>query len=108
MLTALRLRDFVIVEAVELEFGPGFTVLSGETGAGKSILIDALGLALGARADSGVVREGAPRANIVAEFTTDARLDAWLDTAQRDDDAVKTALQGWVPEYRRQHGVTGG
>ncbi|MCZ8336708.1 MAG: DNA repair protein RecN [Burkholderiaceae bacterium] len=82
MLTALRLRDFVIVEAVELEFGPGFTVLSGETGAGKSILIDALGLALGARADSGVVREGAPRADIVAEFYTDARLDAWL--AERD------------------------
>jgi DNA repair protein RecN (Recombination protein N) len=82
MLTALRLRDFVIVEAVELEFGPGFTVLSGETGAGKSILIDALGLALGARADSGVVREGAPRADIVAEFTTDARLDTWL--AERD------------------------
>jgi DNA repair protein RecN (Recombination protein N) len=82
MLTALRLRDFVIVEAVELEFGPGFTVLSGETGAGKSILIDALGLALGARADSGVVREGASRADIVAEFSTDVRLDAWL--AERD------------------------
>ncbi|MEI7446942.1 MAG: DNA repair protein RecN [Burkholderiales bacterium] len=82
MLTALRLRDFVIVEAVELEFGPGFTVLSGETGAGKSILIDALGLATGARADAGVVREGASRADITAEFTTDARLDAWL--AERD------------------------
>jgi DNA repair protein RecN (Recombination protein N) len=82
MLTALRLRDFVIVEAVELDFGPGFTVLSGETGAGKSILIDALGLAVGARADAGVVREGAPRADIVAEFATDTRLDAWL--AERD------------------------
>ncbi|HYF58245.1 MAG TPA: AAA family ATPase, partial [Burkholderiaceae bacterium] len=82
MLTALRLRDFVIVESIELDFGPGFTVLSGETGAGKSILIDALGLALGARADAGVVREGAPRADIVAEFSTDARLDAWL--AERD------------------------
>jgi DNA repair protein RecN (Recombination protein N) len=82
MLTALRLRDFVIVEAVELEFGPGFTVLSGETGAGKSILIDALGLALGGRADAGVVREGAQRADIAAEFATDPRLDAWL--AERD------------------------
>jgi DNA repair protein RecN (Recombination protein N) len=82
MLTALRLRDFVIVEAVELEFGPGFTVLSGETGAGKSILIDALGLALGARADAGVVREGAPRADLCAEFTTEPQLDAWL--AARD------------------------
>ncbi|MCX7228563.1 MAG: AAA family ATPase, partial [Burkholderiales bacterium] len=82
MLTALRLRDFVIVEAVELEFGPGFTVLSGETGAGKSILIDAIGLATGLRADPSVVREGASRADIVAEFTTDARLEAWL--AERD------------------------
>jgi DNA repair protein RecN (Recombination protein N) len=82
MLTALRLRDFVIVEAVELEFGRGFTVLSGETGAGKSILIDALGLALGARADAGVVREGAARADIVAEFSTPALLDDWL--AERD------------------------
>jgi DNA repair protein RecN (Recombination protein N) len=82
MLTALRLRDFVIVESVELDFGPGFTVLSGETGAGKSILIDALGLTLGARADSGVVREGADRADIAAEFAIDARLEAWL--AERD------------------------
>jgi DNA repair protein RecN (Recombination protein N) len=82
MLTALRLRDFVIVEAVELDFGRGFTVLSGETGAGKSILIDALGLALGARADAGVVREGAARADITAEFATDPRLETWL--AERD------------------------
>jgi len=82
MLTALRLRDFVIVEAVELEFGRGFTVLSGETGAGKSILIDALGLALGARADAGVVREGTARADIVAEFSTVPSLDDWL--AERD------------------------
>jgi len=78
MLTALRLRDFVIVEVVELEFGPGFTVLTGETGAGKSILIDALGLALGSRADAGVVREGATRADIVAEFRADGRIDDWL------------------------------
>lgn len=82
MLTALRLRDFVIVDAAELEFGPGFTVLTGETGAGKSILIDALGLALGARADAGVVREGTARADICAQFTTDARLQSWL--AERD------------------------
>lgn len=78
MLTELRLRDFVIVESLELEFGPGFTVLSGETGAGKSILIDALGLALGARADATVVREGRPRADIVATFRSDAATLAWL------------------------------
>jgi DNA repair protein RecN (Recombination protein N) len=82
MLLALRLRDFVIVDELELEFGPGFTVLSGETGAGKSILLDALQLALGARADSGAVREGATRADVAAEFRTDPWLDAWL--AERD------------------------
>jgi DNA repair protein RecN (Recombination protein N) len=82
MLTALRLRDFVIVDEAELGFGPGFTVLTGETGAGKSILIDALGLVLGGRADAGVVREGAARTDLSAEFTADARLAAWL--AERD------------------------
>jgi DNA repair protein RecN (Recombination protein N) len=70
MLLALRLRDFVIVDAIDIDFGPGFTVLTGETGAGKSILIDALQLALGGRGDAGVVRQGSPRADIVAEFAT--------------------------------------
>ncbi len=82
MLQALRLRDFVIVDALEIAFGPGFTVLSGETGAGKSILLDALALATGARADSSVVREGAQRADICAEFSCDPALEAWL--AERD------------------------
>ena len=82
MLLALRLRDFVIVDTLELEFGPGFTVLTGETGAGKSILIDALQLALGGRGDAGVVREGASRADIVAEFALTPALGAWL--AERD------------------------
>ena len=68
MLTALSLRDFVIVESLSLDVRRGFTVLTGETGAGKSILIDALQLILGGRADAGVVREGAERTNIVAEF----------------------------------------
>ncbi|MDE1943311.1 MAG: DNA repair protein RecN [Betaproteobacteria bacterium] len=68
MLRALSIRNFVIVEALDLEFEPGFTVLTGETGAGKSILIEALSLALGARADSGAVRTGAQRAEVVAEF----------------------------------------
>jgi DNA repair protein RecN (Recombination protein N) len=61
MLRRLSLRDFVIVDELELEFAGGFTVLTGETGAGKSILIDALQLTLGARADAGVIREGAAR-----------------------------------------------
>lgn len=69
MLRTLAIRDFVIVDAIELELASGFSVFTGETGAGKSILIDALTLALGGRADASVVREGAARADITAEFT---------------------------------------
>ena len=68
MLRALGIRDFVIVERVELETGAGFTVLSGETGAGKSILIDALELLVGGRGDASLVREGADKAELSAEF----------------------------------------
>jgi DNA repair protein RecN (Recombination protein N) len=81
MLTHLQIRDFAIVEAVELEFGRGFTVLTGETGAGKSILIDALLLAVGGRADSGSVRHGAERADVSATFALEGNPAAlaWLD-----------------------------
>ena len=68
MLRTLNIRDFVIVDRLELEFGSGFTVLTGETGAGKSILIDALTLVLGERAETSMVRQGAERAEISAEF----------------------------------------
>ena len=90
MLRHLSLRDFVIVPSLELDFEPGFAVLTGETGAGKSILIDALQLALGGRADAGVVREGAAKAEITAEFDTPPHLRAWLDEAgfDADDDAL--------------------
>ncbi|WP_280154366.1 DNA repair protein RecN [Piscinibacter sp. XHJ-5] len=81
MLRRLALRDFVIVSALEVELDAGFSVLTGETGAGKSILIDALQLALGSRGDAGVVREGATRAEITAEFDAPAGLAAWLDEA---------------------------
>ena len=77
-LQRISLRDFVIVRQLELEFGAGFTVLSGETGAGKSILIDALQLVLGARADSNVVREGAARSELCAEFSAPLHLQPWL------------------------------
>ncbi len=84
MLRALGIRDYVIVERVDMEFGPGFTVLTGETGAGKSILVDAIELLLGGRADAATVREGAARAELTAEFDLDpgAPLAAWL--AERD------------------------
>src|SRR6202171_6266663 len=68
MLRALSIRDYVIVERLDLELASGFTALTGETGAGKSILIDALKLALGDRADPGVVRAGAQRAEVSADF----------------------------------------
>ena len=77
-LQRISLRDFVIVRQLELEFGAGFTVLSGETGAGKSILIDALQLVLGARADANVVREGAARSELCAEFSAPLHLQPWL------------------------------
>jgi DNA repair protein RecN (Recombination protein N) len=78
MLRRLHLRNFVIVPELEVELDALFTVLTGETGAGKSILVDALQLALGARGDVLVVREGAARAEIGAEFDTPASLVAWL------------------------------
>jgi len=80
-LKSISLRDFVIVHALDLDLSDGFTVLTGETGAGKSILIDALQLALGARADAGVVREGASRCEISAEFDCPASLAPWLEQA---------------------------
>lgn len=80
MLLSLSLRDFILVDRLDVEFGKGFTVLTGETGAGKSILIDALSLALGERGDAGVVRPGSERAELAAEFDIGgiAQLQGWL------------------------------
>lgn len=78
MLRTLTIRDFVIVDTIELEFSNGFTVFTGETGAGKSILIDALQLALGGRGDASMVREGAAKADISAEFTLGTTARSWL------------------------------
>ncbi len=83
-LKRLALRDFVIVSELELELASGFSVLTGETGAGKSILIDALQLVTGGRADVGAIREGASRTDVSAEFDTSTAIDAWLDEAGFD------------------------
>ena len=91
MLRSLSLRDFVIVDRLDLEFGAGFTVLTGETGAGKSILIDALSLALGERGESGLVRQGCEKAEISAEFSVAdlPALHAWLkDNELAGDDGA--------------------
>jgi DNA repair protein RecN (Recombination protein N) len=79
MLRTLTIRDFVIVDAIELEFSSGFTVFTGETGAGKSILIDALQLALGGRGEASMVREGATKADITADFALTPEAAQWLE-----------------------------
>lgn len=81
MLQSLSIRDFVIVETLDLEFSQGFTTLTGETGAGKSILIDALSLALGERNDGAVIRAGAERADISATFSNNENALNWLENA---------------------------
>jgi len=80
MLRLLGIRDFVIVDRLELDLGPGFNVLTGETGAGKSILLDALDLLLGGRGESGLIRPGAERAELHAEFecAPDSKAARWL------------------------------
>ena len=92
MLLSLLVKDFVIVDSIALDFAPGFTVLTGETGAGKSILLDALGLLLGDRAEGSLVREGAEKAEISAEFDSRQRpeIKVWLqeNALSGDDDIV--------------------
>lgn len=92
MLLSLSIRNFVIVDALDLEFAPGFSVLTGETGAGKSILIDALLLALGERAEADVVREGAARAEISAEFRLGEVARGWIVAQELAGDDPGSAL----------------
>ena len=89
MLASLSIRDLAVVDTLELEFESGFTVLTGETGAGKSILLTALGLALGDRADSGLIRPGAQRAEVHVTFELDEAGEAsrWLETHELRDGA---------------------
>src|SRR5580698_5439029 len=87
MLSSLHLKDFAVVSEAELAFGPGMTAISGETGAGKSLLVDALLLLTGARSEAQMVRHGADRAELAAEFALDDAPAAaeWLCTNELDD-----------------------
>ena len=88
MLVRLQIRDFAIVDQIEADLRPGMTVLTGETGAGKSILVDALGLVLGERGGAQFVRNGAKRAEFSAEFDVSALIQVrdWLDEQALEDD----------------------
>ena len=99
MLTRLSIRNIVLIEALDLTFGRGLGVLTGETGAGKSILLDALGLVLGNRADSGLVRGGEDKASVSASFEF-ATLPRAL--AERLDDADIEIEDGEPLIVRRQ------
>ena len=89
MLRFLRIRNLAVIEAVEVEFEPGFNVLTGETGAGKSILVEAVGLLLGARASPDLVRTGETHATIEAIFEEAAVPDKWKQFIQIDADWFK-------------------
>ena len=110
MLLHLSVRDFAIVDRLELDFESGFTALTGETGAGKSILIDALALALGERADADVVRAGADRAEVLAEFAIDGirGLDAWLAEAALEGDPGRMLLRRVVDKGGRSRAFING
>ena len=110
MLRTLSIRDFVIVDSLELEFHAGFTVLTGETGAGKSILIDALALALGERGDAGVVRAGCERADVSAEFDIEPlpELALWLRAAELEGDPGLILLRRVIDKNGRSRAFVNG
>jgi DNA repair protein RecN (Recombination protein N) len=110
MLKFLSIRDFVIVSSLELDFSAGFTALTGETGAGKSILIDALSLALGERGDATMVRNGCERAEIAAEFDIAMlpNLQAWLREQELEGDAGVCLLRRVLDVGGRSRGFING
>jgi len=114
MLQTISLRDFVIVDQLELDFSSGFTVLTGETGAGKSILLDALGLVLGERADSSQIREGSNRSEISALFRVESELvesfTQWLDAQgfPLEDDGQSLVLKRSIESSGRSRAFING
>jgi DNA repair protein RecN (Recombination protein N) len=110
MLSRLSIRDFVIVDALDVDFSAGFTVLTGETGAGKSILIDALALALGERAEAGVLRAGAERVEVIGEFdlTRVPAADEWLRSNQLEADEGVCILRRTIDAAGRSRAYING
>ncbi len=110
MLKFLAIRDFVIVSSLELDFSSGFTALTGETGAGKSILIDALSLALGERGDAAMVRNGCERAEIAAEFDIAVlpHLQTWLREQELEGDEGVCLLRRVLDTNGRSRGFING
>ncbi|MDO9217589.1 MAG: DNA repair protein RecN [Lacisediminimonas sp.] len=108
MLRSLSIRDFVIVDAIDIELAPGFTVFTGETGAGKSILVDALALALGGRGDASVIREGAARADISAEFRAPQGALPWLQEHAFDVDGDGILLRRVIDSAGRSKSFING
>jgi DNA repair protein RecN (Recombination protein N) len=110
MLKFLSIRDFVIVSTLELEFSAGFTALTGETGAGKSILIDALSLALGERGDAGMVRSGCERAEVSAEFDVSElpQLQTWLLEQELEGDEGVCLMRRVLDSSGRSRGFING
>lgn len=101
MLTSLRLSNFAVIEEAEVQFGPGLTVLTGETGAGKSIVIDALGLLIGARAEAEVIRAGADEARVEALFEKTAVLAERLEALGLPDDGPEVSVRRTVGRQGR-------
>lgn len=108
MLRTLHLRDFVIVDQAELHFDAGFTVFSGETGAGKSILIDALSLVLGARSDARFVREGCKKTDISALFSAPKTLIQWLEDQSLETDHDELVLRRVIDQQGRSKAYING
>lgn len=110
MLQHLTIRDFVIVDWLELDFAQGFGALTGETGAGKSILIDALALALGGKSDAGVVRSGCDKTEVVARFDIRTLPDVteWLQAQDMDDSSDELFLRRVIDSKGRSRAYING
>ena len=101
MLRALDVRDLVIIERASLELAGGFSVLTGETGAGKSLLVDAIELLVGGRADAGLIRDGCERAEVSAEFDIDAGVASWLEQRELAGDPGQLILRRTIDRTGR-------